>query len=514
MNYRRLDNDAANENTPSPSVWSIISRAIGAEVLSDICGDARLVYLSKMSRMFFFGFLAVVLVEYLLLLGFSNKNIGSLFTLTLLGDVALSLILTSHADRWGRRICLLIGSILSTITALIFSTQSSYWLLLLTAIFGVISPSGNEVGPFMAIELSALSQVTPQQDRTRLMAWFNLASCFASASGALFCGIFLSVAQSSPFNSTRLSSCRHVMLLYSIGQLVPLALFYHLSPAIEVPDQVISAHSKAHTSSLSYGTATGTVTATASATDNHKTTPSGSTPFLGLHKSKMIVFKLSLLFILDSFAGGFILTSLISAWFQLKFDTSPVSLGTMIFVCNLVAGISALFAATLADKIGLIWTMAVTHLPSNFLCMLVPLMPTESAAIFILCLRFSISQMDVPTRNAYVQGVVDEDERSAANGITNLVRSFGVSTAPFVSEILMSSPHTMNYPFYIAGGLKVVYDLLLLWSFHALPTQQEKEEEDQKKKNKEVEEEELLRNGTTITTTDVSEQQRQVRENI
>jgi MFS family permease len=142
----------------------------------------------------------------------------------------------------------------------------------------------------------------------------------------------------------------------------------------------------------------------------------------------------------------------------------------MIFVCNLVAGISALFAAKLAEVIGLIMTMVVTHLPSNVLIILVPLMPNESLAITMLCLRYSISQMDVPTRNAYVQGVVDADERSAASAVTNVVRSVGACAGPYLAGLLYARPDLMNYPFYIAGGVKIVYDLLLLWSMAGIPT--------------------------------------------
>ncbi len=197
-------------------------------------------------------------------------------------------------------------------------------------------------------------------------------------------------------------------------------------------------------------------------------TSSSSNPyrsFLGLHLSKGIVLKLSILFMLDSFAGSFILQSMISDWFHDTYNTSAQSLGAILFVCNLVAGISALFAAALADKIGLILTMVVTHLPSNVLLILVPLMPNESLAILVLCLRFCISQMDVPTRNAYVQGVVAKDEQSAASGITNVVKSIGAASGPLIAGYLFSVNSSRNFPWFIAGGLKIVYDLLLLKSF-------------------------------------------------
>jgi MFS family permease len=139
-----------------------------------------------------------------------------------------------------------------------------------------------------------------------------------------------------------------------------------------------------------------------------------------------------------------------------------------VFVCNIVAGVSALFAAKLADRIGLILTMVVTHIPSNILLIMVPLMPNETLAIVMLCARFSISQMDSPTRNAYVQGVVHPDERSAANGITNVARSAGASTGPYLAGILFANGITMDYPWYIAGLLKILYDVLLLYNMQAV----------------------------------------------
>jgi len=239
-----------------------------------------------------------------------------------------------------------------------------------------------------------------------------------------------------------LTACRFMMTLYTIIQACQVLLIYGLSPDIET-------FTKTEISQM----------------------PTNAC--IGLEKSKWTVVKLSLLFMIDSFGGSFVLQSIVSGWFFHIYGTPTSKIGTMIFVCNIFAGVSALFAAKLADSIGLVLTMVVTHLPSNVFIILVPLMPNETWAIAMLCLRYSISQMDVPTRNAYVQGVVDPTERSAANGVTNVVRSIGGSVGPYCAGLLYSNPKYVDYPFFVAGSLKIIYDLLLLYSFTSLKPQHE-----------------------------------------
>jgi len=186
----------------------------------------------------------------------------------------------------------------------------------------------------------------------------------------------------------------------------------------------------------------------------------------GLHRSRGVVVKLSALFALDSFAGGFIVQSLLAYWFHLRFGVDEATIGAILFGANLVAGLTALSAAWLASRIGLVNTMVVTHLPSNVLLCLVPLMPTLPLAIVVLILRFSISQMDVPTRQSYTVAVVAPDERSAAAGVTTIARSIGAALSPVIAGALLTT--SLAAPFYLAGGLKIVYDLLLFRGFRTL----------------------------------------------
>jgi MFS family permease len=433
------------EELPEPESWGVYlrrlaSKVIAPELIDPSSSQLRLLFACKGVRMFSFGFLAVMLVTYLATLGLDAKQIGLIFTLTLVGDAAISLFIVSNADVFGRRKMLMVGASLSLITSFFFALESNYWLLVVFATLGVISPSGNEVGPFMAIELSAIAQLTKEEARTSLMAWYNLVGSFSSALGALFCGGLLEVL-SSVMGAEALAANPHapyrvVMLLYAFIQGLKLFFFSRLGPEVEVPD---STKVKAKDSPVKL--------------------------FMGLHKSKLVVLKLCALFSLDSFAGSLILQSIISHWFHLKFFTSAGTIGTIVFVCNVIAGISALLAVRISQAIGLILTMVVTHLPSNVLTILVPIMPTQTSAIIMLFCRYSISQMDVPTRNAFVQNVVDADERSAANGLTNVTRSIGASIGPLLAGLLFATyGGSSGFPFFIAGGLKIVYDLLLLYS--------------------------------------------------
>jgi len=193
----------------------------------------------------------------------------------------------------------------------------------------------------------------------------------------------------------------------------------------------------------------------------------------GLHKSKGVVLKLSALFSLDAFAGGFVLQSIVAYWFYIRFNAQPATLGVIFFGANILAGLSSLSASWMASRLGLIRTMVFTHIPSNILLMLVPLMPNLPLAIAILLLRFSISQMDVPTRQSYTMAVVSPDERSAAAGLTGIARTTGASLSPVFSGPLLASPALLNMPFFLCGFLKIIYDLLLYRSFSILKPPEE-----------------------------------------
>jgi predicted MFS family arabinose efflux permease len=174
---------------------------------------------------------------------------------------------------------------------------------------------------------------------------------------------------------------------------------------------------------------------------------------------------LAALFALDAFGGGFVIQSLLADWFHLRYDVDPGVLGSIFFGANLLAAASSLAASSLARRYGLLNTMVFTHLPSNVLLILVPLMPNLPLAIGVLLVRFSISQMDVPTRQSYTMAVVHPDERSAAAGVTAVARSIGASFSPYLATLLFAHAATMSVPFFLAGATKIVYDLWLYVAF-------------------------------------------------
>lgn len=393
--------------------------------------DTLLLFSTRIARLFAYGSVSVILVLYLTQVGLREEQIGLLLTFTLVGDTAISLWLTTNADRIGRKRMLIVGAGLMIFAGILFGLTNNIVLLFIAATIGVISPSGSEVGPFLSIEQAALAQSISNERRTGVFAWYNLVGFFATALGSLISGALTQMLQSS--GMPPLESYRIIVFSYSgIGALL-IALFIFLSSAVEaVPS-----------------------------TNNVKTT-------LGLHQSRGIVFKLSALFALDSFAGGFIVQSIMAYWFYVRFNVPPALLGGIFFGANILSGISSLAAARIAARFGLINTMVWTHIPSNILLIFVPLMPNLPLAIGLLLVRHTISQMDVPTRQSYTMAVVSPDERSAAAGVTGVARTIGAAVSPMITGVIIANPLLLGVPFFLAGGLKIVYDLSLYFQFRSL----------------------------------------------
>lgn len=400
----------------------------------------RLLFATRCLRMFAYGLLGVVLVLYLAERGLDATRIGLLLTLTFLGDAAISLVLSTRADRWGRRRTMMAGAALMAVGGWAMAATGDFGLLVVAATIGVISPTGGEVGPFLAVEQACLAQVVADRERTRIFAWYNVAGYLATALGALVAGTVAEALQRAGWNA--LASYRVLFLAYGVAGVLIVLLCRMFDAAVEAPARA--------------------------------TPPAGPVgALLGLHESRGTVLRLAGLFSLDAFAGGFIVQSFLVYWFHQKFGVGEAALGTVFFGTNLLSGLSALAAVPLARRIGLVNTMVWTHLPSNVLLMLVPLMPTYGWAVAVLLLRHMISQMDVPTRQSYVSAVVTAGERSAANGVTGTARQLGAALAPVLAGPMLATAALAGAPFFVSGGLKIVYDLLLWRSFRRVKPPEE-----------------------------------------
>ncbi len=398
----------------------------------------RLLFATRLVRMFAYGILGVMLVLYLAATGLGEARIGLVLTLTFLGDAALSLWLSTHADRWGRRRVLVAGAALMALGGAVMAATGDFTVVVLAATVGVISPTGGEVGPFLAVEQACLAQLIDDRERTKYFAWYNVAGYGATAIGALAGGFLAENLQHAGW--TALASYRALLGGYGVLGVVIGVLNWWLGGDVEAKE-------------------TGTAGA--------------EKKFLGLGESRTTVFKLSALFSLDSFAGGFIVQSFLAYWFYRRFGLAEAALGGIFFGANILSGLSALAAVPLARRIGLVNTMVWTHLPSNVLLMGVPLMPSVGWAVGLLLLRHTISQMDVPTRQSYVNAVVPAGERAAANGVTGTARQLGTALAPLLAGPLLGTAALASVPFFVAGGLKIIYDLALWRSFRTVKPPEE-----------------------------------------
>jgi len=385
--------------------------------------DGWLLFATSGVRSFAYGFLSVILGLYLDAAGVSATAIGWIFTAALAGGALMTIIITSLADSLGRKALLIIGALLMALAGCVFALSNDPLWLSIAAIFGTISPSGKEVGPFLALEQAILPQTAEDRHRTAIFSAYNLVGSFAGAIGAL------AVSLPGLISTAAISGYRFLIWGYVALAMLLAVLFALLSTNVEAARKSESRARK-----------------------------------VGLQKSRGTVVKLAGLFALDALAGGFVVQSIVAYWFYLRYQLDLKVLGGIFFGTNMLAALSFLAAPAIARRIGLLNTMVFTHLPSNFLLLLVPLMPNVELAVAVLLLRHLLSQMDVPTRQSYTMAVVDPGERAAAAGVLSVARNGGAAIAPLFTGAILAAP-ALGLPFLLAGGLKVVYDLLIYTLF-------------------------------------------------
>jgi MFS family permease len=398
--------------------------------LSWLDRDGKLIFLSRTVRAFGYGFLSISLGIYLSRVGFNDVQIGFLLMAAVANSIFFNLLAGVYADRWGRRRTLGVFAVMMALSGLAFFLTASYPILIVAAFLGTINVTGTESSSFLSVEQAMVPQTVPIEKRNTAFGLYNAFSGLALAAGALVGGIPHLLSASYGFNETEV--IRSLFLVYSLVGLAMAAIYSRMTNRVEVGEPL---------------------------------TPRPSTSLSP--ESKRVIARLSALFGVDAFAGGFVVQSIFALWFSVKFGIDLTSISFIFAATALLQAFSFLVASRLADRFGLINTMVFTHLPSSVFLVLIPLAPTLPLAVATLLARSALSQMDVPTRQSYLVAVVKPEERTTATGLTTLARNVTQSISPSITGYLLQVA-SLSAPFYLAGGLKIIYDFGLYTSFRQL----------------------------------------------
>jgi MFS family permease len=386
----------------------------------------RAILVARGLRAFGDGFISLLLPVYLVSLGYTAFDVGIIATATLLGSGALTLALGLTAHRFRTRTLLLAAAALMAATGVSFATVSGFWPIIVVAIVGTLNPSSGDVSVFVPLEHTLLARLAPERRRTAWFARYSLVGALLGAGGAVCAGLPHWLASAGV---PRAAALQAMFALYAVIGVACAIVYRRLPPS--PPD----------------------------ATD----TAGGP-----LRHSRRIVFTLAALFSLDAFAGGLIVQSLLALWLLERFALSIAAAGVIFFWTGVLSALSYLVAVRIANRIGLVYTMVFTHLPSSVLLMLVPFAPNLATCIGLLLVRSALSQMDVPTRSAFVMSIVPPGERAAAASVTSVPRSLAAATGPLLAGYLLTVSG-FGWPLIVAGALKIGYDLLLLAFCRTLP---------------------------------------------
>ena len=390
----------------------------------------RLILTAKALRGFGDGFTTLLLPLYLTGLGLSIFQVGLVTTAALLGSAALTLAVGLAGHRIGARTLLLASCGLMLATGVAFSQAQAFWPLLIVAFVGTLNPSNGDVSVFVPLEQALLADAGAAEARTQRFAFYNVAGAGAGALGSLSVG--LADPLGAALGISRLAVIQGAFVLYGV---IGIAAFLVLRLLPAKP-------------------------------------PTDATPARSLGPSRGTVYRLAALFSLDSFGGGFLVVSLLALWLFHRFDLSLAAAGAFFFWTALLGAASQFAAVWLARRIGLINTMVFTHIPANLCMMGLAFAPNLAVAMGLLTVRALLSNMDVPARTSYVMAVVTPAERAAAAGVTNVPRSLAAALSPALAGWLYGAS-VFAWPLVIGGGLKVIYDLLLLVQFRRVKPPEE-----------------------------------------
>jgi MFS family permease len=398
--------------------------------------DLALVNAAGFLRSLGVGLLGVVLGIYLFRLGLSSLAIGLVIATGLAGSALATIAVSFAADRLGRKNSLLSLSLLSTMGGLALALSPRLPMLLTMAFIGMLNGTGTDRSATFALDQAVVPGLVPDVKRTWRLAWYNVLLDGGGSLGALGAGLPILLQHHLPVSV--LSSYRIVFFGLSGLCLIVAALYSLLSPAVEIADSSLSARMSPRVSS----------------------------------DSKRIIAKITALFSLDAFGGGFLTDALVAYWFFRRFGVAEHDLGLVFFAVHILNAGSHLGAAWLARRIGLVNTMVFTHLPSSLFLMAVPFAPSLKWAVLLFLCREALVEMDVPTRQSYVAALVKPSERTFASGITNLARNLFWAVGSGAAGLLMQVL-SFSAPLLVGGAAKVAYDLLLYKSFRGLKPPEE-----------------------------------------
>jgi len=393
---------------------------------------AAAVYAARAIRDFGDGFVAILLPVYLTALGLSALDVGVVATLALFGSALLTLAIGMLGARHDHRRLLLAASLLMAGTGIAYAASNDYWVLLLVAFVGTINPSGGSTSIFVPLEHAVLAGAVAPRERTAAFARYSLLGALAGALGSL-----LAAAPQwlGALGVPMLDALKAMFLLYAALGIAGGMVYRR----IEVPARTAAAR-----------------------------------PATALGPSRGIVYRLAALFSIDAFAGGFVVQSLLALWLFERFEMSLTAASQFFFLSGLLAAFSFPVAAWLGSRIGLVNTMVYTHIPSSLCLIAAAFAPSLEVVLALLLVRAALSQMDVPTRSSYVMAVVTEAERPAAASVTAVPRSLASAASPAIAGALFAAG-LHAWPLLLCGGLKILYDLLLLAAFrHVRPPEERK----------------------------------------
>jgi MFS family permease len=372
------------------------------------------------------GLVSVLLAGYLTRLGCTPLEVGAIVTGTLLGSAALTTAVGLAGQGIGRQRVLVFAALLMLVTGLGFAGLEPFWPLFVIAGVGTLNPTAGDVSVFLPVEQAVLAETVHGRERTAVFAWYNVAGTLAGGLGALASGLPEAVARLTRVDP--LVGERAGFLFYGGVAVVVAAIYRGLSPSVD------------------------------------RVAPAGRAP---LARSRRVILHLAALFSLDSFGGGFVVQSLLVLWLYRRFALSVAAAGAIFFAAGMVGALSQFLSARLAARIGHVRTMVYTHLPANVFLVLAGVVPSAGLAVAFLLLRASLSQMDVPARQAYVMALVPPEERMAASSVTNVPRSLASAIPPLLAGMMLDRS-SFGWPLVLGGTLKALYDVLLLVSFREL----------------------------------------------